>query len=55
MKSWILRNLVCRFIGHAGEVKMPLFIPWRTDPSFPSVRERGSIHCARCGTMTGQY
>jgi hypothetical protein len=55
MKKWILRNLVCRFSGHRGEVRMPLFVPWFKHPDLPSMRERGSIHCARCGAMTGSY
>lgn len=55
MKEWLVSNFVCRFIGHRGSIKMPLFVPWRTDPRFPAVRERGLVHCDRCDAVTGQY
>jgi hypothetical protein len=51
MKRWFLRNFICRLKGHLDGVKMPLFVPWRGSPG----RERGSIHCKRCGTMIGEY
>jgi hypothetical protein len=29
VKQWFLRNFICRFVGHRGAVKMPLFVAWK--------------------------
>lgn len=49
-----LTNLVwyylkCRWFGHGEHVEMPLYKAW--DGS----REVGSLHCADCGKMIGEY
>ena len=51
MRQWIMRNLVCRFRGHADGVRMPLFMPWYGYGG----KEVGSVHCKRCGQMIGDY
>jgi hypothetical protein len=49
MKRWFMRNFVCRFKGHLDGVLMPFYVPWYGG------KEKGSIHCKRCGAMIGEY
>jgi hypothetical protein len=49
---WFFKRVWCPLFGHAKKtVKMPFFEAW-----FDQVHaNRGTIHCARCGTMVGDY
>ncbi len=46
----LFHKLVCRFIGHtADRIPMVFFRSW------DGLQEIGSLHCKRCGKMTGEY
>jgi hypothetical protein len=43
-------RLVCRLVGHSKtQVPAAFFRSW------DGIREIGSLHCARCGAMLGEY
>jgi hypothetical protein len=53
---WFFKRAWCPIFGHSKKtVKMPMFESWSwllPDKSYSTV---GSLHCARCGAMVGEY
>ena len=46
----LFQKLVCRFLGHSSvQVPAVFFRSW------DNLHEVGSLHCERCGKMTGEY
>lgn len=49
MIIWLIRNFVCRLVGHAEGVRVPLFKAWY------SLEEHRSVCCPRCSLVIGEY